>query len=50
MFLQQAHVGDGHAAVHGFAHVLDGEQGHLHGGQGFNKINNLAHTEFNRLA
>jgi len=35
MFLQQAHVGDGHAAVHGFAHVVDGEQGHLHGGQGF---------------
>jgi hypothetical protein len=34
MFLQQAHVGDGHAAVHGFAHVVDGEQGHLHGGQG----------------
>ncbi len=35
VFFQQAHVGDGHAAVHGFAHVVDGEQGHLHGGQGF---------------
>jgi hypothetical protein len=29
VFFQQAHVGDGHAAVHGFAHVVDGEQGHL---------------------
>jgi hypothetical protein len=35
VFLQQRHVGDGHAAVHGFAHVVDGEQGDLHGGQGF---------------
>ena len=26
---------DGHAAVHGLAHVVDGEQGHLHGGEGF---------------
>jgi len=35
MFFQQADIGDGHAAVHGFAHVVDGEQGHLHSGQGF---------------
>ena len=25
---------DGHAAVHGLAHVVDGEQGNLHGGEG----------------
>ena len=35
MFFQQLHVGDRHAAVHGFAHIVDGEQGDLHGGQGF---------------
>ena len=50
MLFQQLHIGDDHAAVHGFTHVVDGEQGHLHGGEGFNKINNLQHTEFNRLA
>jgi hypothetical protein len=26
MFLQHPHIGHGHAAVHGFAHVVDGEQ------------------------
>ena len=35
MLLHHAHVVDGHAAVHGLAHVVDGEQGHLHGGEGF---------------
>ena len=35
MFLHHPHVVDGHAAVHGFAHVVDGEQGYLHGGEGF---------------
>ena len=35
MLFQQLHVGDGHATVHGFAHVVDGQQGDLHGGQGF---------------
>jgi len=35
MLFQQLHVGDRHAAVHGFAHIVDGEQGDLHGGQGF---------------
>ena len=29
MPFQQAHVGDGHAAVHRFAHVVDGEHGDL---------------------
>jgi len=35
MLFQQLDIGDRHAAVHGFAHVVDGEQGDLHGGQGF---------------
>ena len=35
MLFHHAHVVDGHAAVHGLAHVVDGEQGHLHGGEGF---------------
>ena len=43
MLFKQLHIGDGHAPVHGFAHVINREQGHLHGGEGFNKINNFAH-------
>ena len=35
MLFHHAHVVDGHAAVHGLAHVVNGEQGHLHGGEGF---------------
>jgi hypothetical protein len=35
MLFQQLHIGDGHAAVHGFAHVVNGQQGELDGGQGF---------------
>ena len=35
MLLHHAHVVDGHAPVHGLAHVVDGEQGHLHGGESF---------------
>lgn len=35
MFFQQLDVADGHATVNGFAHVVDGEQGDLHSGQGF---------------
>ena len=35
MLFQQLHVGDRHASVHGFTHVINGEQGDLHGGQGF---------------
>ena len=38
-----------HTPVDGLAHVVDGEQGHLHGGEGFIQINNLQHTAFNRL-
>ena len=30
VLFQQLHIGDGHAPVHGFAHVVNGEQGHLH--------------------
>ena len=32
VLLQQLHVGDAHAPVNGFAHVIDGEQGDLDGG------------------
>ena len=32
MLLQQLAVVEGHAAVDGFAHVVDVEQGDLHGG------------------
>jgi len=34
-FFQQLHVTDGHAAVCGFAHVVDGQEGDLYGGEGF---------------
>ncbi len=40
MLFQQGHAVDGHAPIDGFAHVVDGEQGDLYGGEGFNKINN----------
>ena len=50
MLFQQPHVGDGHAPVDRFDHVVDGEQGDLHGGQGFKQINNLQHTAFHHLA
>ncbi len=35
MLLQQLHIGDSHTPVDGFAHVVDGQQGELDGGQGF---------------
>jgi hypothetical protein len=35
VLFQKLHIGDDHAPVHGFAHVVDGEQGHLHGREGF---------------
>ena len=35
MFFHELHVGDGHAAVHRFAHVVHGQQSHLYGGEGF---------------
>jgi hypothetical protein len=41
MLFQQMHIGHRHATVHGFAHIVNSQQGHLHGGEGFNKINNL---------
>jgi hypothetical protein len=44
MLFQQLHIGDGHAPVHGFAHVVNRQQGDLHGGQGVIQINNLAAT------
>ncbi len=50
MLFQQRDAVHGHAPVHGFAHVVDGEQGHLHGGEGVIQINNLQHTAHHRLA
>ncbi len=44
MLFQQGHAVDGHAAVDGFAHVVDGQQGHLHGRERVIQINNLATT------
>ena len=41
LLLQQLHASHDHAAVSGFAHVVDGQQGHLHGGEGVIQINNL---------
>jgi hypothetical protein len=41
MLFQQRDAVHGHAAVHGFAHVVNGEQGDLDGREGFNKINRL---------
>ncbi len=42
MLFQQGHAVDGHAAVHGFAHVINREQSDLHGGQGFHLDARLA--------
>ena len=50
MLLQQLHTCDGHASVHRFAHVVDGEQGNWNSGKGVIQINNLQHTKFKRLA
>ena len=33
MLFKQLHIGDDHAPVDGFAHVVDGQQGDLDGGQ-----------------
>ena len=33
VLFQQLHIGDGHAPVDGFAHVVNGQQGELDGGQ-----------------
>jgi hypothetical protein len=40
-FFQQPHPLDHHAAVNGFAHVVNGQQGNLGGGDFFNKFNRL---------
>jgi predicted nucleotidyltransferase len=42
MLLQQPHLDDHHAAVHRLAHVVDRQQRHLHGGQGFHLDAGLA--------
>ena len=44
MLFQQGDARHGHAPVHGFAHVVNGQQGHLDSGQGVIQINNLAAT------
>ena len=44
MFFQQLHIADDHAAVGGLAHVVDGQQGDLHGGQGFHFHAGGAHS------
>ena len=49
VLFQELHITNDHAAVDRLAHVVDGEQGHLHGSQGFNKINNLAATGWEAL-
>ena len=41
LLFQQLHIGDGHTAVGGFAHVINGEQGHLYGGEGFQQNQQL---------
>ena len=48
MLLQQPDIGHGHAAVHGFAHVVDGEEANLNGGEEVKQINNLALCELQR--
>ena len=35
MLFKQAHIGDRHAPIHRFAHVINGQQSHLYRGQGF---------------
>ena len=50
VLFEQLHIGDGHAPVDGFAHVVNGEQGDIHGGDFINKINNLAHINQFRLS
>ncbi len=43
MLFQQMHIGHRHATVHRFAHVIDGQQGHLHRGEGFHLYAGLTH-------
>ena len=43
MLLQQMNIGHRHATVHSFAHVINREQGYLHGGEGFHFHTRLAY-------
>jgi hypothetical protein len=49
MLLQHPHVSYGHAAVHGFAHVVNGEQGDLHSCQGFHLYTGLSYGFYRGL-
>ena len=42
MLLHQLHMVDGHAPVHRLAHVINGQQGHLHRSQSFHFHTGLA--------
>ena len=42
MLFKQLHIGDDHAPVDGFAHVVNGQQSQLDGGQGFHLDAGLA--------
>ena len=49
MLLQNAHIVDGHAAVHGLAHVIDGQQAHLDRGAGralLTLLNGFSHSRW----
>ena len=41
LLFQQLHIRDGHAAVGSFAHVINGQQGYLYGGEGFHQNQQL---------
>ena len=41
LLLYQLHIGDGHTAIGGFAHVVNSEKRHLNGGQGFHQNQQL---------
>ena len=41
LLFQQLHIGNGHAAVGSFAHVINGQQCHLYGGEGFQQNQQL---------
>ena len=43
VLFQQLHIADDHTAVHRFAHVINRQQRHLHGGQGFHLDAGLTH-------
>jgi hypothetical protein len=42
VLFHHTHIVDGHAPIHGLAHVVDGKQGHLHGSEGFHLYTGLA--------